>query len=203
MNHSIQTIHALPTIERIKHVSQALALLDAIIMPEWQYRYFSFNCNWEGAGQEMMASMRDGSGAEYFLHFSHEGVAGKVVSGSLLPDAPRHLSAMPERFQGFKAETAFSTDQASLFFWRGADQPSWSVSPDTLGLYPLLGFLVDGVEAYKKLVEDYYEEHLDANAIEQVFASLNVTEDQLRELNPDLSLEDLAEDAQEILGRVL
>ncbi|MEE5145049.1 hypothetical protein V2J91_02955 [Pseudomonas alliivorans] len=201
MNNSILNINELPAVCRVKHVAQGLALLDAIIMPEWEYRYFSFNCNWDGAGKEMMASMRDGSGAEYFLHFTDAGVAGKVVCGSPLPNVSECLNAMPEAFQQFKVEPAFSTDNASLFFWRGVKQPSWCASPDGLKEYPLLGFLVGGIAAYKNLVEEYYEKSIDATILEEVFASLDVTADQLVTLNPDIEFGDLVDDFQEILGR--
>ncbi len=66
MDSSILYINELPSVERVKYVAQGLALLDAIIMPEWECRCFSFNCNWDGAGQEMMGSMRDGSGLSIF-----------------------------------------------------------------------------------------------------------------------------------------
>lgn len=78
MNNSILNINELPAVDRVKHVAQGLALLDAIIMPEWEYRYFSFNCNWDGAGKEMMASMRDGSGAEYFCTLPMQVLQGKL-----------------------------------------------------------------------------------------------------------------------------
>lgn len=203
MNSSIRNIDKLPSIERVKCVAQGLALLDSIIMPEWEYRYFSFNCNWDGAGKEMMGSMRDGSGGECFLHFTNAGVAGKVIFGSLLSDASSCLSTMPEAFQQFKVEPAFSADNASLFFWRGVKQSSWCASPDGLKEYPLLGFFVEGIEAYKVLVKDYYEKNIDAVVLEEVFASLNVTADQLMVLNSDINFDDLADDFQEILGRAL
>ena len=203
MINSILNINELPSVDRVKHVAKGLALLDAIIMPEWQYRYFSFNCNWDGAGKEMMGSMRDGSGAEYFLHFTDAGVAGKVICGSSLPNVSECLNAMPVEFQQFKVEPAFSTDNASLFFWRGVNQPSWCVSPDGLAEYPLLGFFVGGIAAYKSLAEEYYEKSIDATVLEEVFVSLDVTEDQLMILNPNIEFGDLVDDFQEILGRAI
>ena len=60
----------------IERVSQSIAVLDAILSPEWDYRFFSFNAAWDPANRERMASMRDGSGDEYFAVFS-------LVSGIL------------------------------------------------------------------------------------------------------------------------
>ena len=55
----------LPDIPTVRRRSQALAILDAILCPEWAYRYFSFDSRW-GPGEEM-ASMRNGSGDEYSI----------------------------------------------------------------------------------------------------------------------------------------
>jgi len=62
-------------------------------------------------------------------------------------------------------------------------------------------FFVGGIAAYKSLVENYYEKSIDATVLEEVFASLDVTADQLVILNPDIELGDLVDDFQEILGR--
>ncbi len=45
----------LPSIPQVRHIAQSLAMLDAILSPEWDYRYYSFNSAW-GPGEEM-ASM--------------------------------------------------------------------------------------------------------------------------------------------------
>ena len=58
------TLAALPDIEALRKLTQSLAMLDAIMSPEWEYRYYSFNSKWYES--EMMASMRNGSGDEYF-----------------------------------------------------------------------------------------------------------------------------------------
>ena len=78
MSNAIKNINDLPSIDEVRKISQGLALIDSIIMPEWECRYFSFNSNWDGSRGEMMASMRDGTGAEYFINFSEIGVVGKV-----------------------------------------------------------------------------------------------------------------------------
>jgi len=52
-------------IEQLRKKMKSLALLDAIIEQEWQYRYFSYNSNWSDS--EEMGSLRDGCGGEWFL----------------------------------------------------------------------------------------------------------------------------------------
>jgi hypothetical protein len=49
------TLRSLPAIEDLRKLTQSLAMLDAIMSPEWEYRYYSFNSKWDEG--EMMASM--------------------------------------------------------------------------------------------------------------------------------------------------
>lgn len=37
---------ALPEIEHLRRLSQSLAMLDAIMSPNWESRYYSFNSKW-------------------------------------------------------------------------------------------------------------------------------------------------------------
>lgn len=199
MSNSIQNINDLPSIDEVKKISQGLALIDAIIMPDWEYRYFSFNSNWDGNRGEMMASMRDGSGGEYFINFTGAGVAGKVFFEESLADVSPSLGLVPDCFSGFKNEAAFSLSNATLFFWREGNTAVWIASPENMKAYPLLGFLVNDVAGYHSWAEDYYEKSIDSNVLKDVFTSLAITADQLAVLNPDVTLGDLEEDLQEIL----
>lgn len=52
----------LPDIANLKRRTKALAMLEAIVCPEWEYRYYSYNSRWS-SGEEM-ASMRNGQGDE-------------------------------------------------------------------------------------------------------------------------------------------
>ena len=63
-NVEIQDLTLLPDIPSFRRLTRALAMLDAIMSPTWEFRYYSFNSRWwEG---EMMASMRNGSGDHRF-----------------------------------------------------------------------------------------------------------------------------------------
>lgn len=109
-------------------------MLDAIIEPEWQGRYYSFNAHW--ADGEMMASMRDGSGDDYFilfnsagaiiLGFAHESTMASFVEGGR-PHWPGLLDQVPQAFAGALAEPAFETGATSFCIWRQHDASSWSI----------------------------------------------------------------------------
>ena len=65
-----------PAPNELKRRARDFAMLDAILSPEWEYRYYSFNSQWS-EGKEM-ASIRNGSGDEVFLLFTGGGCILKV-----------------------------------------------------------------------------------------------------------------------------
>lgn len=199
MSYSIQNINSLPSIKEVKKISQGLALVDAILMPEWEDRFFSFNNDWDGNKMEAMASMKDGTGNEYFINFTNHGVAGKVLYDEQLPTTKEHLFCIPDCLSGFKGEHAFNLDNASFFFWRERDSSFWESSPNYLVSYPLLGFLVGGFEAYMDWAENYYEKNINRDVLKDIFTSLKVNNDQLSIINADLSLDDIEGDIKEIV----
>ena len=69
---STRELTSLPSIAKLNRLTKSLAVLDAIIEAEWEYRHYSFNSKW-GVGQEV-ASMRNGQGDEWFCVFSSVGV---------------------------------------------------------------------------------------------------------------------------------
>lgn len=80
-------------------------------MPEWEYRYFSFNNSWDDSAGEKMASMRDGSGTEYFILFSQVGATAKVYCPGKEGDSRSILDSIPSCFDSFKTEAAFALDR--------------------------------------------------------------------------------------------
>lgn len=68
---STRDLSGLPDVDGLRRTWQSMGMLDAILCPEWQYRYYSFNAAW--AVGEQMGSMRDGSGNHLFAHFGPTG----------------------------------------------------------------------------------------------------------------------------------
>lgn len=179
---------------------QRLALLDAILCPEWDYRYFSFNAHWNKDNNEQMASMRDGTGTEYFILFSPQGVVGKLlVLETQLENSTSALNQVPDVFQSFKTEPAFDLENASGFFWYEFSKHEWYQVPSTLQSEPL-EYLQSDLSYYYNWAIDYYEREINYSVLEQVANNLTINAEQLAILNPDLILSDLQPDLDEILG---
>jgi len=206
MNPSLKIVQ-LPGIEAVRRRCMALAMLDAVICPEWEDRYYSFNPDWSGG--EEMASMRNGQGDDWFLllgkanaalkGFAHEsGIAKKEY-------AKRIQSEVPQSFSSFLSEPAFSMESATFCYWRNADDSMWSkvsagvdgTSVDD-GSAALLALLIDSPIAYKDFAFDYYEEDIPVGIIQAVYDFTPLTEQLVAALNQNITVADAVAFANEI-----
>ncbi|NMI06463.1 hypothetical protein HF638_20990 [Paenibacillus sp. SZ31] len=198
---NLNFIDKLPHISECKQILKAAAMLDAILMPEWEYRYYSYNSQWDT--NEQMASMRDGQGDHYFAIFSPNGL---IIKGFDKEYELQHkvdrsdvVKRVPEAFNTFLAEPAFVMDQTTFCIWSVADQEGWSAGT-VLGdhEYELLEILVGGAKYYHAWAQDYYEIALDIKLVEQVFDMKPINEDLLQQLNDELKLSDIEGEIAEI-----
>src|SRR5258708_6964843 len=104
---------ALPPINRLISRCRALAALDLILSPDWQGRYYSFNSHW--SERDIMASMRNGCGDEWWLVSQRADWAGLKGLGPESPAWSRtgqmrssvlHRS-LPSGLRGLAREPAF------------------------------------------------------------------------------------------------
>ncbi|MBA9003476.1 hypothetical protein [Thermomonospora cellulosilytica] len=204
----------LPDIARLHDLCRSLAVLEAILSPEWEYRYYSFNADW--SCEEEMASMRNGSGDEYSIIFSPAGayVRGFAHESVMSPYAnedhepwPGVLDSVPEVFRSCVQEPAFCDENGvpivTVCLWRQADDDRWHVGEidypqnesDPDGSADLFGLLTNpSPEAYQQFAEDYYEVPVDLEAVRHIYALHPLTQDLVSRLNPEILIGDLTED---------
>lgn len=199
MRHALKRLQELPDCKKTKELLQSLAMLDAVIRPEWERRYFSFNSCW-GPHGEAMGSLRNGQGSEFFFLFSDIGCAAKVYD----PESPLGRKAklekdqVPKTFSAFLNEPAFTINAATCYLWRAESESSWSVAPKAIKEIPFLAFLAGRGEYYRAWAEDYYEVELDQEPTDKVFDHTPLTKTLVHKLNPDASFSLVIEDAKEI-----
>ncbi|TQV83803.1 hypothetical protein [Denitrobaculum tricleocarpae] len=196
----------LPPPDSLERLFQSLALLDAIMSPEWEYRYYSFDAHW-GPG-ETMGSMRNGSGDSLFALFNDHGCFLKGFSHEHQAD---HLGAeafykhVPEDFAVGVVEPAFSPNNVTFCYWRRRNDGEWNDSGVELSkgddpdgsAFLLLG--LDGKpETYQAFACEYYEAEVPLDPVAAIFAHGRLTEDIVRALNPEISIERLQADIAEI-----
>lgn len=209
---STKDLTALPSIPKLNRLTKSLAVLDAIIEPEWDYRYYSFNSKWS-VGEEM-ASMRNGQGDSWFCVFSNVGVflKGFDHESQMSPwnrEPPQVwrgvLDEVPEKFKPFATEPAFSMADTTFCLWRGHDDSAWQTGhiewpsgEDPDGSDWMLSILDGDPQKYKLWAESYYERSISTELIDHVYQHKRLGDDFVRSLNSERDLETLASDIEEI-----
>lgn len=198
---STRDLSGLPDVGTLEKITRSLAMLDAILSPEWEYRYFSFNAQWDTTLGERMASMRNGSGDEYFLLFSGRGAIMKGFdhespmsswSNESHKAWPGVLDSVPPEFAAFLKEPAFNIADTTFCIWRTRGDSQWHrgiisfpEGPDPDGSEGLLWALGGDQRTYQQFARDYFGMDLDLSAVRHVFDHAPLTPDLVRRLNPE------------------
>ncbi len=195
---------ALPDIPALVKRTRALAALDLILCPEWEYRYYSFDAKW-GSG-EMMASMRNGSGDEWWMVFHRDGWAalkGLAHEAPAWAEGGETLSkaiaeALPPALSVFSKEPAFCWDATGFAYYRLPADPGWTRANDATpfpeldaGEDRLLRHLVAPPEAYRDFAVGYYEREVPIDPVRRIFDLAPISKRTVADLNPDVSLKEI------------
>jgi hypothetical protein len=205
---STRHLDALPNVRSLRRLTRSLAMLDAILSPDWESRYFSFDSRW-GDG-ELVASMRNGQGDHWFAWF---GDPGAVLIG-LDHEAPMYrfgnpwpgvLDAVPKSLADVVREPAFESQHSTFCIWHRADGAGWERGPvqyapgdDPDGSAALLQILDGRPESYRTFTAEYYERDIPTDAIAAIYGHAPLTKALVDRLDPDVSVADLEPDRTEI-----
>jgi hypothetical protein len=210
---STRDLSLLPDVRGLRRILQLMAMLDAIVCPEWESRYYSFNSAWDA--NEQMASMRNGSVDSFFAHFSREGclLNGFAHECATTPyrENPKRtwpgvLDGVPNEFAACLREPAFSVDDATFCIWRRPNDRGWqtgtiefpSGTSDPDGSERLLSILDGRPESYRAWAENYFDREVPAEAVIHVYQHRPLSPEVVAILNPDSSLAELAAHLAEI-----
>ncbi len=175
---------------------KALALLDAIIEPEWQYRYFSYNSKWSET--EEMGSLRDGTGGEWFLWTSGQLAGYKCLSpdDGLITDIEYVKNNIPSAYSAFISEPAFSMDKATCIWYLNGSE--WIKHGLPVKELIDLGTVTNwNAIDYRAWATDYYERDLDISVIKKFFEG-NFSSELAMQLNPEIEMSELQPELVEI-----
>lgn len=209
---STRNLDTLPDVDRLKALLQSLAVLDAILSPEWEYRYYSFNAKW--SRDEQIGSMRNGAGDEFFALFNSAGcfMKGFAHESPMTPYRsqppeiwPGMLDGVPDEFASGVSEPAFSMNDVTFCIWRRYADPTWSHGridfadgDDPDGSAHLLAVLDGETATYCQFAKDYFELTVPANAVQHVYNHLPLTDELVASLNADVTTKGLLEELAEI-----
>ncbi|CAN5369259.1 hypothetical protein BH10PLA1_BH10PLA1_21810 [soil metagenome] len=192
---------------------QSLAMLDAIVSPEWEYRYFSFTRRWSPG--EAMGSMRNGQGDHYFALFNAAGcwLKGFDHEAPMSPftsDPPKIaggvVDGVPSEFRACLTEPAFVIDETTFCIWRRYSDHSWQRGPVTFlagendpdGSADLLQYFDGRPQTYRDWAADYYKRDVPLAAVQSIYGHEPLNQALVAHLNAELSLSELSDDADEI-----
>jgi hypothetical protein len=222
---STRDLTGLPDVDALKRLMQSMAMLDAILSPEWQYRYYSFNSKWS-KGEEM-GSMRNACGDHLFALFSKDGcfLKGFDHEAPMTPYAKRSqrvwpgiLDSVPTVFANGLNEPAFGMENTTFCSWRRYTDNCWQVGDIT---FPKTKLRYDGKprdpdgsgdllspydgkpETYRAWAVHYFRScshggNLTLAHVRHVYAHKPLTAKMVKEINPELALADLVGDITEI-----
>ncbi|QDU73240.1 hypothetical protein Pan97_02070 [Bremerella volcania] len=208
---STQDLSQLPGVAKLEALLQSLAMLEAILCPEWEYRYYSFNAKW-GKG-ERMGSMRNGSGDEFFALFNKYGCFLKGYEHECQfakrPELGSQLyEGVPQPLKGGVTEPAFSPENVTFCLWRAADGSHWEHADfklpkgkDPDGSAYLLSHLDGNPETYCQFAEEYYEVEVDPEIVAAIYEHQPLTKPMATGLNADADWKDIKADAKRSLTR--
>jgi hypothetical protein len=156
---STQNFNLLPDRQSLRRICKAISVLDAIISPEWEYRYHSFNAEWT-EGEEFF-EIRNGQGNHLLVLFREDGC---VISG-FAPDYhqpdKKHLTAnMPLIFSEFIFGEPVSTIGTTFCLW-SAGTEKWQtgkIKNHENGSEEMLGIFDGNPQTYIEWASEYFED---------------------------------------------
>lgn len=214
---STRDLSALPDVDALKRLMQSMAVLDAVLSPEWESRYYSFNSKW--ARGEQMGSMRDGCGNDLFSLFTKHGcfLKGFHHEAAMSPFGrntqgvwPGVLDSVPKEFGRALKQPAFDMDATTFCVWRKYGDDRWHrgeiqfpQAKDPDGSWRLLRELDGNPRSYLNWACAYFdlsdaEGHLRIEHVRHVYDHKPLTDELVKEMNPATSLKKLAADLAEI-----
>ena len=185
----------------------------------------------------MMASMRDGSGDDYFILFNLHGaiIKGFAHESPMSPFGNEPIKvwqgvfeSVPNEFQDFLSESAFSIEATTFCLWRRYPDSSWQIGdiayPEKLDprtikaiqalqqtsdvVYPtlddpdgsedLLSILDGEPSSYHSFATYYFGKEIPLSAVQHIYKHKPLTQEIISQLNAEITPDELRDDIEEI-----
>lgn len=202
---STRDLSELPDAAGLRRLLQSMAMLDAILCRDWQFRHYSYNARW--AAGEQMGSMRNGSGDDFYALFNargcwlkgfdHEAAMSPYRDGGSRRLWPGLVESVPPEFAACLTEPAFNLDETTFCLWRRREDAAWQrgaidfpPGSDPDGSGHLLSPLDGRPETYLRHARDYFDKpFVTAAMVRHVYEHRPLTDELVRALTPDVELE--------------
>jgi hypothetical protein len=192
-----RAVPLLPAPPDLERICKGLAALDAMLMEEWQDRYYSFNQAWNTKLKQRMGSMRDGSGDEWFMVFEPAGAFFKAYWHEYTDeDVTKIYEGLPTKLLPQLKEPAFSMEYVTFGGWH--DGTTWTLRGNLEPVRHQLEILSGDPEKYRAYAASYFEVDLPVDAIAHVLAGKKLDAKLVKRITADRTLGGLKEDLAEI-----
>lgn len=154
---SSNNFQLLPSPQQLQTICKAIAVLDAIICPEWEYRYYSYNCQWDD-GEEFF-EMRNGEGDQMLILFQSDAC---VINGYAYefeqPDKTALTSGLPARFESFIFEEPVQSIGSTFCLWtKGSGWESAGLPQREDGSEEMMRIFSGGSQTYIDWANEYFK----------------------------------------------
>ena len=200
----------IPNIEELKLLTQSLAMLDAIMTEDWQYRYFSFEANWaEGIN---LFTLRTGTGDDMYIVFMATGtiIKGFAHESSISPYQfnPKRVrlgmfDGLPKIFLPIKSEPSLAFDDTTFCLWRTENNSEWQYGyipeiEDIDGSKDLMRILDGKPSTYRQFALVYFEKEIELSAVQAIYQHQPLNKNLIDHLNSVADLDKLRDEANRI-----
>ncbi len=183
----------LPPPAELERVCKGIATLDAILCEDWEGRYYSFDRAWHAKGKLRMASMRNGSGDDWFIVFAPAGVFVKAFWHEYPhEDVAAIYAGLPKPLVPQLTEGAFAMEDVTFGGYH--DGAAWTLRGNAAPMADDLAILRGAPAAYRAYAAAYFDATLPAAAVAHVLAGKKLDGKLVAALGSERTLADLKDD---------
>jgi hypothetical protein len=191
-------VPSLPPPDVLERICKGIATLDAIISEDWEARYYSFDACWDKKAKHRMASMRNGSGDDWFIVFTPAGTFVKSFWHEYKRENVDAIYAgLPKALAKQRKESAFMIDDG-VTFGGYHDGDAWVLRGNAKPLADELAILSGDPAAYRSYVAAYFEQKIPLAAVEHVLAGKKLDQKLIGRITKDQTLADLKSELADI-----
>jgi hypothetical protein len=187
----------LPPPAKLELICKGIAALDAMLSEDWESRRYSFNAAWNAKANQRMASMRNGSGDDWFIVFAPGGAFVKSLwHEHRREDVATIYAGLPAALAPQLEEAAFSMD--AVTFGGFHDGCAWTLRGNAGPMARELAILSGDPAAYRAYAADYFEVEVPPGAIAHVLRGAPLDARLVASISTERTLAQLKEDLAEI-----
>jgi hypothetical protein len=163
---STKDFSLLPNKQNFQNLCKAISVLDAIICPEWEFRYYSYNSKW-GEGEEF-CEMRDGSGDLMNILFLENKCIISGFAHELQNNKKSEVTAnLPEVYHEFIFGEPVTSNGTSFCLWINENN-NWetgNISDYNDNSEEMLTIFDGNPQTYIDWASEYFEDSYSATGI--------------------------------------